>query len=95
MLNKLEHASIEEVVGEITVYNFKVKDNHNYFAIGESQDASFAGILVHNADYDKEYVVLQGSAFKSLDKSLRTGRDVIQSIDELIKITQNNTIAKL
>jgi hypothetical protein len=74
-------ASIEEKIGEVTVYNFEVEENHNYFA---------EGILVHNADYDEKMVVLQGSVVKTVEQSINKGMNVNQSLDDLIYITQSN-----
>jgi hypothetical protein len=58
-------ASIEEKAGEVTVYNFEVEDNHNYFA---------EGILVHNADYDEKNGQLQMQAMKQVEVYIENGK---------------------
>ena len=37
----------------VTVYNFTVDGNHNYFVIAETDEFGQTCILVHNADYGK------------------------------------------
>ncbi|MDJ0624796.1 MAG: filamentous hemagglutinin N-terminal domain-containing protein [Candidatus Caenarcaniphilales bacterium] len=79
----------EEELGEFRVYNFSVKDNHNYFA---------ENILVHNADYDTELKELQKQAFEftTLKGEIHQAERISilssmdQTLNELMEITRND-----
>jgi hypothetical protein len=98
----LEIKHILEVPGKVTVYNLRVKDNHNYFA---------EEVLVHNGDYNERQGAAQSESGNGTITVLTGGvtlsvnepqpaiqqndslylNTLNQSLNDLIDITRNNS----
>jgi hypothetical protein len=59
-LSTLVNKERVEFANGITVYNFTVDGNHDYFVIAQTAELGQTSVLVHNAGYHDHHIVMKG-----------------------------------